>query len=376
MHPTAIKNHLSASVLIAINCLFAFKYLSRVTDLAAIAVLVLAFGQFLFYYYLSNKTLVKKCYNPALLLLLILILCLVVLANLKIPLESLNVDRHSVISSFIEALFNGEYPYYAKSHMGNPPGPMPFYFLLAYPFYALGLLSALSAVGYFCFAFILKSKSKHRHGIFLIFLLLSSFPMLWEILSRSNIFSYSSFIVFALLIFSKFRSFTLIQGVTIGILLGLLLSTRSIYILAYVIFFIPELIPNINKKILPVLVPAILSFALTFLPFILFYKDDFFTMNPFVIQSGFLIPSSFTILFIFLAFIFSFFVKGLSDKFFYSGLSLCLSILIYAVYHIIHFGLTEAFINSKVDISYFIFCMPFLMMSMVLNENKEINPLT
>jgi len=52
-----------------------------------------------------------------------------------IPQETLNVDRFSVITSFWDSYFNWEYVYFAKSFHGNLPGPMPFYFILALPFY-------------------------------------------------------------------------------------------------------------------------------------------------------------------------------------------------------------------------------------------------
>ena len=50
-----------------------------------------------------------------------------------------------------------------------------------------------------------------------------------------------------------------------------------------------------------------------------------------------------------------------NDKFFYSGIVLFGSILIYGLYHVVISGFATAYYLSDVDISYFIFAVPFLM---------------
>ena len=95
------------------------------------------------------------------------------------------------------------------------------------------------------------------------------------------------------------------------------------------------------------------------MPFILFYENHFFQMNPFIIQSSFLVPTTYIIFFILISIVLSFFVRNKNDNFFFSGISLFLSILIYSIYHLIDDGFESSFINSTIDISYFIFCIPF-----------------
>jgi hypothetical protein len=60
-----------------------------------------------------------------------------------------------------------------------------------------------------------------------------------------------------------------------------------------------------------------------------------------------------------LALVFSFFCRKKSDVYFYCGLVLFLSMSIYSMYHVCTKGFYQAYFDSNVDISYFIFCVPF-----------------
>ena len=93
-------------------------------------------------------------------------------------------------------------------------------------------------------------------------------------------------------------------------------------------------------------------------------------MNPFIIQSTFLIPFEYTLLSIVLAFISSFFVKSFGDAILCIGVNLFISILIYCIYLIIERGFYEAYLDSVIDISYFIFCIPFLLITLMMKTKK------
>ena len=288
-----------------------------------------------------------------------------------IPLESLNVDRWSVISSFLTEFYNGNYPYFVKSHLGNYPGPMPVYFLIAAPFYIIGELSILSTLGYFLITLsFIKNMKQLANAEFLLFYLLTSLFLVWEITTRSNIFTYTFLTLLVLHEFSKldtqnFRKFT-----GIAILTGLLLSTRSIYILPYIIFFLSSLVRReiAFRRFVLFTSIAIAAFVASFIPILWGYNDEFFTMNPFIIQSSFLVPELYTLFFILISVMLSLFVKSNKDKFFYSGLSLFIAIMIYSIYHVSTIGFQESFFESMVDISYFIFCTPFLIKYLMDNS--------
>lgn len=358
-----IKSSVTILSLLVVNFLFSFKYLSRYFDYALYIAALIGITQFAFYRFGHKIPLPAKWKSVICFVAMSLIIGLVIISHYEIPVESLNVDRWSVISTFLTELFNGNYPYFARSHMGGYPGPMPIYFLIALPFYFIGELSILSAIGYLIILEVLRRRETTRNTVFLIFFTVTSLFAIWEIATRSNLFTFSILVVFVLNRFTTLRISKTFSFYALAVLTGLLLSTRSIYILPYLIFFISSLtnkeIP-FNKLFLFLSV-AFISFVSTFLPFIYFFRSEFFTMNPFIVQSSFLVPTSYTIFFIFMALAMSFFVKNNSDKLFYSGASLFLAILIYASYHLINYGYEVSFVNSQVDISYFIFCVPFLM---------------
>ena len=90
--------------------------------------------------------------------------------------------RWSVITSFWDSYFATEYAYFAKSFAGNPPGPMPFYFIMALPFYLIGELGFLSIIGLLLFYWLMWYKKVDSIIRTLILLLiLSSFFNLWEV---------------------------------------------------------------------------------------------------------------------------------------------------------------------------------------------------
>ena len=372
-----MKVKISVLILLFINFIFTYKYSSRYTEFGGILSILLLFSQILVYVYSSKITLVYKAKNIIILCFVSFIIALIIISHYKIPLESLNVDRWSVISSFIDELFNGNYPYYAQSHKGNYPGPMPFYFFISLPFYLIGELSILSSIGYFIAIILIVKKTKsNNHFKFLFFYLFTSLFLIWEITTRSNIFTFTILILLLLNGFLNFDNKNKSKkNLILALFTGFLLSTRSIYILSYIVFFLSSLKNNeVSIKKLSLFTSiALIAFLSTFLPFIIFFRSDFFTMNPFIIQSSFLIPKPYILVFILTSVLMVFLVKNRSDKFFYSGISLFFSIMTYSIYHIIKYGYNLSFLQSKIDISYFIFCIPFFIMYLIKYDDKK-NP--
>lgn len=291
-----------------------------------------------------------------------------------INVETLMVDRWSVISSFWENYFQGEYVYFAKSHRNNPPGPMPFYYMLALPFYLIGELGYFSLLAIPALWIVSKYLRFNKAVVqFGLFLLITSFFYIWEVTVRSNIMINGLLILFSLIYCLKREKWSLKELIVAGIMVGLFLSTRNVFVIPYVILFL-YLLKNGNLSFLKLIQlgsVAIVTFALTFLPFIYNYWDSFLTMNPFVIQGSFLIPFHYTVGFVLLAFLFPFLCKSKEDVLFYSGVNLFITIAIYFIYHIIYSGFQSAFYESIVDISYFILCIPFFLIYVLIQENKK-----
>src|SRR4029079_14747578 len=107
----------------------------------------------------------------------------------RLPQDSINVDRWSVIVSFWDSFFRGEYVYFAKSHLGNLPGPMPVYFIIALPFYLIGEIGYLTLLGPVAFLAVLRYE-KWDVGVqnaSLVLILCSTF-FAWEVAARSALF--------------------------------------------------------------------------------------------------------------------------------------------------------------------------------------------
>lgn len=370
-----IKLRVAYSIVLFVNLLFSIKYLSRFSDLGVYLAFVLLVVQLLLIVYCERKCVSRKAVKYFSYFFILILITSAILCHYFINLEHINVDRWSVINSFLTELFNGNYPYLAKSHLGNYPGPMPVYFALALPFYAIGELSLLSILGYIIFIFILLKNNKlSSKSETLILLLFTSLFVYWEIVTRSNIFSFSVFIFLVLRLFLSLEKNKYTKKFFLSaVLTGLLLSTRSVFILAYIIIFLSSFIRGeIKLKSLFIYTTvSFLAFLFTFLPFLVFYKNEFFLMNPFIIQSSIVIPQAYVFVFVFISIVLSFIVKNNLDKYFYIGISLFISIAIYFVYHTIGHDLGKVFLeNGLVDISYFIFCVPFLYYFILKSRKK------
>ena len=372
-----VKEKISILLLLLINFLFSLKYFSRYSEYSLFISILLSY----FYLVLLSNSIQLKVNNKTLkrfiYVLIIVFISISIFIFYKVDVSTLNVDRWSVISSFWNSLFNGEYPYYAYSHMNNHPGPMPVYFLLALPFYLVNELGYFSLLGFILFLYLInKINTSANYKLLLTIFLMTSTFYGWELISRSNIFTNSFLILWFLMVFIERKNKNDYYLYFNAVIAGLLISTRAIFIIPFIVFFIFSLRKkyiSIPKIFIFVLISAI-TFLLTLLPFILFYPEDFFKMNPFIIQSSFFIPSYYIIIFMLIAFLLSFFVKNKNELFFYAGLSLFLAILIYFIYHIISSGFNTAYFKSKVDISYFIFCIPFFIIYLVKMDHFKNSP--
>ncbi len=374
MNTLFLKRNICFALFLFVNFLFTYKYLERFTPWA---VLVSVLVSLLYIVLFQKRDLLKFISKKIEISFFIAFIVVCLLIWKKIAVETLNVDRWSVITSFWDSYFANEYAYFAKSFAGNPPGPMPFYFILALPFYLVGELGFLSIIGVLLFYWLMWYKKVNSiTRIFILLLILSSFFNLWEVICRSNIFLNATLVLGSLPYILNQKVFTLQALIISGIFIGLLISTRNVFVISYVICFLYLWrIKTIQFKQLTVLgIISLLIFALTFIPVVYGHLEDFKQMNPFIVQSTFLIPFEYTVLFVLIAIGTSFLCKNRSDVYFYNAVVLFVSILIYLIYYICLQGLTQAFTESTVDISYFIFCIPFALWFLASYEIK-LNPL-
>jgi hypothetical protein len=368
-----MKGWIAFIMLLAVNLLFVYKYSLRFTPLAAYLTALMGLLYILVWTFRGKIPVSGKRFGLITSAVLVVFTGLSLLVFRQVPVETLQVDRWSVITSFWEAYFEGHYPYYAESHLGNPPGPMPFYFIIALPFYLAGELGWLSLMGLIMFALIIIwSKAHVNNKIGTLLIMVTSFFYLWEIYVRSNVFINSTLVLLVLIWFTdlgKKPGPGLLFNAFCG---GLLLATRSVLIIPYIIFIIYALRTNkigFGSLVLYGLT-GLVAFAITFLPFVVNHFNDFLAINPFFIQSTFLVPFQYTLGFLLLAVIASFLCRSKADNFLYSGGVLFVSIAVYFLYHVAQSGFQAAYIESIVDISYFIFSAPFLLYYLLKYSSK------
>lgn len=368
------KKNISLFIFLFINFIFSVKYLSRITPFY----LILSFFITLIYFSLwKNRTIITdkiRASNKINYIVIILFILSSIFILKTIPAEKLNVDRWSVITSFWDNYFNNKYVYFAKSNLGNPPGPMPFYFILALPFYFIGELGYFSIIGFLAFFFLLKhTKVSIQLQTISLLLMITSVFFLWEVICRSNIFLNGVLVLAVINQLFQIKTYNLKSYLFIGTLIGLSISTRNVFIIPYIIAFIFALNRNVFsfKQTAIIGMITITVFSLTFLPFVWNHTTDFKEMNPFIIQSSALMPFILTVPFILFGVLTGFICKTKMDVFYYSGLTLLLTIIGYFVYHFIIEGFNNTFFNSTADISYFILCAPFALFYLIKETNSN-----
>lgn len=366
-----MKQKVAVLIFFFINFVFAEKYLSRIGDLSIFWAMSATLNFVLLWKYrLQTVNVLSRVPNCMIYILIAYIAAFVFLFS-KIPYQTLNVDRWSVISSFWDNYFLGEYVYFAKSHMGNAPGPMPFYFLLALPFYLLGDMGLMSLLTVVSFSLVLRwQRLKSGLSNIVLVLLMFSIPILYEIICRSNLALNSILVLLSIIYLLESRkNFT--NLVFSGVMIGLFMSIRNVFVMAYIITFFYALRCKIlnYKQAALISIISILVFVLTFVPFVLNHFDDFLIMNPFIIQSSVLLPLFLSVLCIIGSGMMAVLVKKKSDVYFYAGLIMFLTAILHLMYKIITEGFQAAYYQSRADITYLIFCIPFLLYFLFETDN-------
>lgn len=355
-----------------VNCLFLVKYLARITvyPIPIASVIVLVFTLFIFL--LEKKT--NKIVSTKTATYILVSFCLIAfLSSFIIPIESLNVDRWSVISSFWDACLHGKYPYFAISHMGNFPGPMPVYFLIFLPFHLIGEIGLASLLAICAMLYVFKKLHFDSKNTQLALVLTMTSASVWyEIVCRSTILT-NSILVLLYFIFSSTHSpSTSKKAIILGIVGGLLLSTRNVFGLSFALIGFYFLFNKTFhfKNIFLWGGTIVVTFGLTFTPFLLFYWDDFFSMNPFIVQSSFLLPSYFVIIFGIITIIIGMFCRNFEHLIFFNGILMFVIASIYFAFHVAQSGIENAYFGSIIDLTYFVFCLPFFMYTIASKEEQ------
>ncbi len=369
------KKNISLFIFLFTGFVFSYKYMSRYTAYALPISLLLAVFQLLLW---KKRELLQKIrINPTVISIAIIVsVCFFsVFLFKKVPVETLKIDRWSVTTSFWDNFFTDKYVYAARSFDNNHPGPMPFYFVLALPFYLFGELGYLTLFGILVFYLILRYSGISAFTTAVGLLLLTSSSFFWyEIACRSNIWLFSTLVIAtAVLFFNQNKPLKITAFLLCAIVTGLMLSTRNVYAVPYIVIYLYAFRAKMLKfkQLILFGVIAITVFAATFIPFVIGHIEEFKQINPFIIQSTHLIPFEYTVGFIICSISAPFLCKSISDVYFYSGLFLFLIIVVYFGYHFVHSGFYETFYNSAADVTYFIMALPFALYHLLMIDKKQ-----
>ena len=358
---------------IGINMRFLIKYASRlsahITAISAVAYI----GLLIIFRICYMRSKPYRYADTAAVVVALVYAVLSVLMLTQVDKHSLNVDRWEIIDLFWRSVARGEYPYSAVAHNGNHIGAMPVYHILCLPFHCIGEIgyATLLSIAAMLIAIYRAPQNQGNSLLFATMLIISSPAILWETLTRSTIIYNSMLFYLFMLYLRRFETFSKTQFIITAIIGGALASTRTTLALIYVIWGIYMLRQHIPfKRILAWTGICIASYVVTFLPLIIAYPSQFLEINPFTVQSG-VTNNAELAAFVALMILTGFLPKNHKSLIFYIGAYLFVIIGINFVDRAAHYSLRGALMESSMDISYFLFSLPFLLHSAVLPYRHE-----
>lgn len=365
-------NLVRACIYIFMNILFVWKYASDYLPYPVISSLIYLVIIITALYFILRDfeiNLSANVQNRIYFSLVFFSACVLTVIMLQFDPEKIAVGRYPAMYEWISRLLSGEFPYASDI---NPSG-FPFLFVLAIPFYILGDLGFFQIFSFLVFALIihLGCNKNDLSGFRSILLLIGAPIFLFEIVVRSDLFSNMVMVLLYLLIFQLYgRNRGCILPMLLGLAGGLLLSTRGVVFLIYIIFFLYMI--RIHRFKYSLFIFSMLAgFILTLAPFLIWDAKHFVESGPFAIQLSY-IPVWVFILSIIASVACGLGIKSL--KGIYNSISVMLFgiVLIAFVISIVNFGLTESVLGDKFDISYFSFCLPFLLISLTIKDTKRL----
>lgn len=269
-----------------INILFVEKYSSRVTEYHLIISLVYMLVTCCIIYIIHEKWSFKHT-TKYLIGIGVLFLFGAIAIQYAIDPFSLQVDRWSAIHNFLATMLQGDYPYGQSTHLGGYGSPFPVWQILHLPFYLIGNVGL--SIFIVTIAFITTLYYCHSSKVALTAtILLGISPAFWyEIAVRSDLIT-NMLLVATIVEWLIHKNIKLSQyTILIGIIAGLILSTRLIAIIPICAIYGYEFLRIGWKKQLLLILTTAATFALTFLPFLLWEGSTllFFQFNPFVLQT-------------------------------------------------------------------------------------------
>jgi hypothetical protein len=282
--------------------------------------------------------------------------------------ESSRVSRLPAITEWIERAMAGQFPWGPETRT-NPSG-FPVLFMLALPFYYLGNIGLMEVVGVALFIVAVLAVCESPAEALAAMIGLLALPIFYyELLVRSELLFNMSLVVAVLSLAERKLEVARLDWWFAGlaVLFGLALSTRTIVGIIYAAYFAYTFRGHLKQGLLFVLLAAA-AFVLTLLPFMVQNVDRFIASGPFAVQGRFF-PMPVTVLALLAAIIGGWRARSFRVLLFAMGTVLFAVVLAAALMSVAHEGVRIVLFNDQFDISYFIFCVPFLLLGMSGNRN-------
>ncbi len=370
----------SLTFILATDCVFFIKYASRISGflVAFIALLIIIAVK------LCLFLLIRRGRRIGLNSLILFIPLLIVLAiGLQfLPPGKINVDRWDTIYYWWDAFIKGVYPYSARTRFGGLANQLPFLQYFYFPAYLyIDYISLLILAFIFINIIVRRSGGKSplfydNYSLSVLFLSITSFAVLWDIVCRSSLFVNSSLLLLVIyyLLYNKDASFR--RFIIGGVLGGLVLSTRLVTViplLSVAVFILAKDKFRNFAGYMTLFIVIIVTFTLTFLPLSFFPPESIKAFNPFIIQDSHM-PHYLTVSFCILALAAGFFSKSRRTLIFLNGILLWLMAFTYIARQVSIIGLSQAYFGSRGDISYLVMSLPFFFFILPGDEGSKEYP--
>jgi hypothetical protein len=284
-----------------------------------------------------------------------LLVCFWMVAWLRIPLDSVQVDRWDAIVRWWDSVFQGTYPYATRTRFGGFLSPLPVYQMLYLPGYLLGDIGWVTLLGLLAFLYMLRKHYPDRALDAMVWSV-GYVPLLWEIAVRSTLVLNAIITLgFTLLVIHRPHH----RG--LGLFAGLLLAMR-LNVVAPFLLLGGVVWRRGPRQAMGQLTLAVAVFLLCLAPLVLgFGWSAFASANP-ILHQGSHTP---TILMAFVmvgAVLWGYFQYANSNRIL-AGVSAVM--LSFGVLHLAsgiwRVGLHQVVYENGADVSYLLFAWPFLL---------------
>lgn len=354
-------NIYSAAFLLFIGALFVFKYSVRYGSVFLLSPVLFITGGILLLFFINKKSEADNSAFTAKQLLPVLGFLLLVTVSMAFIPQSTRVGRFPAVLEWLSNFQQGIFPYGTKT---NPSG-FPFLFFLASPFYLVGDAGYLEVFGLFLFLMLLlksvKTKKEYYVRMFMLLFLPTTF---YELAVRSELFT-NTVLIISLFFLAEQKLNEQEKNISFFVLafmFGFFLSTRLIAFLWLAMFLLFFFRNNLKNGAIFIAI-ALSVFLLSLLPFYLWNAETFINKGPFAVQTIYL-PSWIYFIFPIIVLYVGWMIADFQELLFASGVLTFLLVSISFIMTMGDVGMSEAFFNSRFDISYFILSVPFFILAL------------